>query len=132
MNCLNINVPQFRQAVAILGKARATEIVNTFDSDYLPTLEEIIKRHEDIDLGTTGYPRSPLSNTQRGEPTNKLTLDQEVTREHTVDLITPLEAKQMFEQYSPQSFTTMLRSWFFKVPTTNTNEKEAFKIVDAS
>ena len=58
MNCLNINVPQFRQAVAILGKARATEIVNTFDPDYLPTLEEIIKRHEDTDLGTTGYPIS--------------------------------------------------------------------------
>jgi hypothetical protein len=305
MNCLNLNVPQFRQAVAILGKGVATEIVNTFDPDYLPSLNEILEKHvnparlnttkgephrtkqlrdiydnnaelkkagsfesymayidsifpestvKDIvyhgtmpgtatatnaNSGDTNatfpgyvtyfstartyaeslgikdlvkvvlpaivnvknpyYATSPIADTPRGTQftgprnikedmpqhdavvgsdagqtigntvaifnpeqihvlgskkdianfksfmsgpktpevpspgtVNSLTPKQQMIKEQTSTLLTPAEAKDLYDRYVPQSFMAMLRSWFFKVPTTNSNEKDAFRIVDAS
>lgn len=122
MKCLNLNIPQFRQAVAVLGQARATEVINTFDEGYLPTINEIIDRHNTM---PTGY--SVPSGTG-----NKLSIDQKVTLEQTGELLTPAEAAKMYEDYVPQSFFKLLRSWFFKVPTTNSNEANGIKIVDSA
>lgn len=41
-NCINLSIPQFKQAVDLLGEVQVSKILDTFDNDYIPSYEEIV------------------------------------------------------------------------------------------
>lgn len=107
MNCLNLSDPIIRKFAAVVGEPAAAAVIDSLPESIQITEDLLFKEYGKL-----------------------TTASQMVARRNLGELLTPAEARNLYQQYNPSSFGKLMRSWFFKTPTKNNDELEAFKIID--